>query len=160
VAHTKNSRTKHTTRLQRSGQLTHSVKIKTQNEKINSWCCRRHFDKVKKRLRKVKPGHPNYYTVRSEARAYKRVTDRLISNDLLVPTTNAPNMCKALVRELMVEELRHETVRYSEVVRARRKVIGRPESSKFFRGVEKRHKTATEIQQANQKRNKHFLCSA
>ena len=53
-------------------------------------------------------------------------------------------MCKCLVREVLLEELRRETVLYKTVIRAGRKVLGRPESSKFLRTLEQRHKDFTE----------------
>ena len=55
-------------------------------------------------------------------------------------------MCKCLVREVLLEELHRETVRYTTVVRAGGKVLGRPASSKFFRNLEKRHTGLTETQ--------------
>ena len=107
--------------------------------------CRRRFDRKNNRLNdlKSKVGRPNYYTEESEENAFSRTVDRLSTDKSLVPATTADNMLKALVREVLLEELQQETVRYSRVVRARRQVRGRPGSAKFCREVEKRHQDLT-----------------
>jgi hypothetical protein len=103
--------------------------------------CRRRLDRSKKRLLRKSPGRSNYYTFSAEKAALQRTIQSLKEDETLVPTTTAPNMRKRLVRDIMTEELEKERPLYHSITRYKRKMLGRPESRKFFRGLEKRHKT-------------------